>query len=195
MVETQPKDSLERALSRHGVLSSTELVSILGSRVAIKRKAEAGALFPLGSGIYASPSLDPLTAALIAATRYYPGCVISNLTALVVHKLSDEAIGKIDVDIDKSRDLKNRLLKVHRISRRKIIGITILKYEGHSIRVYDRERALGEAYLIDPGGPVFFKALKRYLSQGKPDAGRIKRYDRILKTNVLLHLQQELADA
>ena len=194
MPKTQLKDPLQKALANYGVLSSSELVAILGSRVAIKRKAEAGLIHPLGSGIYASPSIDPFTAALIATTRYYPKAVISNLTALVVHRLSDEAIAQVDVDIDKSRDLKNRLLRVHRILKKKLIGISILEYQGHKIRVYDRERALCEAYLIDPAGPLFFKALKRYLGQGKPDADRIKRYDRALKTNTLLHLQQELAD-
>ena len=194
MSKAASKKPLEKALLQRGVLSSSELVAILGSRVAVQRRVEAGGILPLGSGIYSSPSLDPLTAALIATTRYYPIAVISNLTALVVHQLSDEAIEKVDVDIDKSRDLKNRLLKVHRVSKKKLIGISTLKYRGHEIRVYDRERSLCDAYLVDPAGPIFFKALKRYIARAKTDTDLLKRYDKVLKTNVLLHVQQELAD-
>ncbi|MEW6055926.1 MAG: hypothetical protein AB1540_04860 [Bdellovibrionota bacterium] len=177
------------------MVTSQELVKALGSRVAIKRKADAGELVSLGSGLYASPSIDPFIAAVVATARHYPKAVISSFTALVLHKLSDEAISQIDVDIEKSSMIRNRLLRVHRVTKSRLTGITSMKFQGDKIKIYDVERTLCEAYKLDPAGPVFFKALKRYLKTYpvKPEA--IHTYDKALGTQTLLHLQQELADA
>jgi predicted transcriptional regulator of viral defense system len=187
-------DSLKSLLKRKGVLSVKELLTILGNRVSIKRQVEAGTLIPLGSGLYAHPGLDPLTASVLATSRFYKNTVISNFTALVIHGLSDEAIERVDVDIDKTKSIKNRLLRVHRVTGKKLVGIIKHNYKSHEIRVYDPERTLCEAYLIDPAGAVFFKALKRYLTRFKPDPQKINHYDTILKTEVLKHLRQEWAD-
>jgi hypothetical protein len=53
---------------------------------------------------------------------------------------------------------------------------------------------LCEAYKIDPAGPLFFKSLKRSLKNHQLNATLIAKYDIALKTKVLTHLQQELAD-
>ena len=41
----------------------------------------------------------------IAASRFYPQAVISNITGLLVHNLSDEPVERIDVDIERSRSI------------------------------------------------------------------------------------------
>ncbi len=172
-----------------------ELLKVLGSRVATKRIADAGEITPLGSGIYASPGLDPFIAAVIATARFYPKTVISNLTALVIHGLSDESVDRVDVDLERRRTIRNRLLRVHRVSKSRLTGITTMIFQGEKIRIYDRERTLCDAYKIDPSGSIFFKALKRYVKGDKVAADRIADYDRKLGTDVLRHLRQELADA
>ncbi len=182
-------------LKKKHVLSSSEIEKILGSRTEIKRHVDAGYLFPLGRGYYYSNSTDPFSAMVIAANRYYPRAVISNLTALVIHKLSDESLNEIDVDITRQEKLKNRLLRVHRVSPNRMIGISKLKFLEESIKIYDLERTLCEAYKIDSGGSIFFKAIKRYLKHYTPDFKKIGEYDKKLKTKVLIHLRQELADA
>ena len=58
-----------KKLPKNFVLKSKELERILGSRVAIKRKVEAGELQALGSGIYSSPALDPMIAAALEIGR------------------------------------------------------------------------------------------------------------------------------
>lgn len=181
-------------LSRDFVLRSKELEKILGSRIAIKRQTEEGKLQALGSGIYASPSLDPIVASALAVTKYYPKAVISDRTALFLHGLNDAAVSRIDVDIPSSTSLRNRLLEVHRVVPSRLVGIGTVKMAGHSVRAYDLERTLCEAYRIDPAGPEFFQALKRYLKKTSPKTGKIKNYDEALGTKVLMHLMQEMAD-
>lgn len=176
------------------VLRSKELESILGSRMAVKRKAEAGELQSLGSGIYASASLDPMQAAVIAVTKYFPKAVISGRTALFLHQLSDHAVDRVDVDISTETSIRNQILNVHRVAARRKKGISELKIKGFSVRVYDLERTLCEAYRLDPAGPDFFKALKRYLSRQNPDSEKIALYDKAAGTKVLVHVMQELAD-
>lgn len=160
----------------------------------MKRLVEEGLVSAVGSGIYASTELDPFVAAVLATTKYYPHAVISNLTALQIHGLAEEYIQKINIDIPRETSIRNRMLEVHRVPKKRLIGIVSLPFHGEKIRIYDLERALCEAYRIDPRGPIFYKALKRYRARGKLSTELIAQYDRILKTEVLTHLRQELAD-
>ncbi len=183
-----------KKLPKAFVLKSKDLEQILGSRVAIKRKVEAGELQALGSGIYSSPSLDPLIAAALAVAKYFPKAVLSGRTALFLHKLSDHSVERLDVDIAKTTSLHNKMLEVHRVVPSRLTGISKMTLECLPVRIYDLERTLCEAYRLDPAGPEFFTALKRYLKQKDPDTLKIKKYDKALGTNVLVHVMQEQAD-
>lgn len=176
------------------VLRSKDLEKYFGSRVAIMRSAERGEIQSLSSGLYASPSLDPMTASVIATAKYYPKAVISGRTALFLHKLSDHAVEKIEVDILTSTPIANKLLETHRVAKSRLIGISKINVKGFEVKIYDLERTLCEAYRIDPAGAEFFTALKRYLKQTEPDTAKIKKYDEALGTKVLTHIKQELAD-
>jgi hypothetical protein len=186
--------NLAKKLPNLFVLRSKDLERRLGSRVAIKRAVEAGQVLALGSGLYASPTLDPMKASMIAVAKYYPQAVISGRTALFLHGLSDHAIERIEVDIPADTSLANRLLDVRRVAKSRLTGVSKMKIEGSSIKLYDLERSLCEAYLLDPAGPDFFKALKRYLKKVEPDLVKIGKYDKALGTKVMIHLMQELAD-
>ena len=180
-------------LKRQKVMRASELVKYFGNTAQLSRKAESGAIIPLGTGIYASTNVDPFKASLLAAARYYPS-VLSGLTALVLHGLSDERIDRIDIDINRGKSLKNKLLNVHRVAKSRLIGAYSMKILGETVRVYDLERTLAEAYRLDKEGPIFYKALKRYIKKGRINSANIHKYDKVLKTNVLMHLQQELAN-
>jgi len=188
------KDPILLELKKHRVLKLTELKRLGASAVKLRRMTEAGLVLSVGSGIYASASLDPFAAAVLATAKYYPRAVISGLTALQIHGLTQEYIDKVDVDVPRETSIRNKILNVHRVPKGRLIGITQLNYHGNIIQIYDRERSLCEAYRIDPSGPLFFRALKRYLRAGKPNADRILEYDRSAKTDVLSHLRQELSD-
>lgn len=102
---------------------------------------------------------------------------------------------KVDVDISRDTSVRNRMLAVHRVPNRRLIGVTSMLLMAGKFSIYDLERTLCEAYLLDQKGAVFFKALKRYCAIGKIASDVIAQYDQILKTQVLSHLRQELADA
>jgi predicted transcriptional regulator of viral defense system len=157
--------------------------------------AEAGLILSVGSGIYAAASLDPFIAAVHATAKYYPQTVISGLTALQIHGFGQEMIERIDVDVPRETSVRNKMLHVHRVPKARLVGVTQFKFHGVLLRIYDAERTLCEAYRLDPAGPIFFKALKRYVARGKVDASKIQQYDQAAKTQVLSHLRQELADA
>lgn len=176
-------------------MALNEIMHFISNRMQLNRMSKAGQIIALGNGIYAHPSLDPLTASVIAVSRYYPKAIISNITALVIHGLSDERLDKIDVDIERTTSIRNKMLRTHRVAKNRLLGVTYIEYGGEKIRIYDVERALCDAYILDPEGPIFLKALKRYFKKEKPNIARITAYDRKLKTNVLRHLRQELADA
>jgi predicted transcriptional regulator of viral defense system len=182
-----------KKLPRLFVLRSKDLEEFYGSRVAIKRSAEQGNIQSLGSGFYASPSLDPMTASVIAVAKYFPQAVISGRTALFLHDLSDHAVKKIDVDIS-GTTIANKLLNTHRVAKKRLVGISKITLKGFKIKIFDLERSLCEAYKLDPAGAEFFTALKRYLKKTEPDTVKIKKYDKALGTKVLLHIRQELAD-
>lgn len=189
------KSKVLAALKKNKVMRTAELAKLTSHRSMLRRIADAGDLFHIGAGIYAHSSIDPFLAAIVAAKKYYPKAVLSNLTALVIHRLSDERIDRVDIDIERGSSIKNKVFNVHRVPGKRLIGVTNLQHQGFTIRIYDRERSLCEAYRIDPQGTIFFKALKRYLKNGQPDIDKIARYDRTLKTDVLSHLRQELAVA
>lgn len=185
---------LAKVLAKKGVMTSQELFALLGNKMQIKRKSDDGVLFPLGSGFYSSPSLDPFTASIIVVGRYYPQSVISGLTALVLNGLSDESLERIDVDIPRNLSIRNRLLSVHRVSEKNLVGVENRKFHNQKIKIYSVERSLCEAYRIDSGA-IFYKALKRYVKKYSPRPEQLAMYDQVLRTQVLRHLQQELADA
>jgi hypothetical protein len=65
---------------------------------------------------------------------------------------------------------------------------------GFILRFIQRKRALCDACQVDPDGPIFLKAFKRYAKAGAVDADAITTFDKLLKTNVLRFVMHELAD-
>ena len=176
-------------------MRASDLAPYVSSGKQLRRMVESGEIIAIGAGIYARPSMDPFIASIIAVARYYPKAIISNITALSVHGLTDERIDRIDVDIPTSTSIRNQLIFAHRVPKKNFVGVMRLDFHGHKIRIYDKERALCDAYRIDLDGPIFLKAVKRYVRGGKIEPDRIAKYDKILSTHALRAISQELADA
>jgi hypothetical protein len=189
------QDPILTALNRHRIMTRPELFELGANGTKLRRMTEAGQIISVGSGIYASAALDPFVAAVHATAKYYPDAVISGLTALQIHGFGQEFIEKIDVDVKRETSIRNKMLKVHRVPSPRLVGITNLKFQGTTIKIYDRERTLCEAYRLDPAGPLFFKALKRYIAEKKIDPAKVQAFDSAVKTKVLSRLRQEIADA
>lgn len=175
------------------VAKASELELHQFTRLQLSRLAASGEIISLGSGFYAHPSLDPFVASIIAVARHYPEAVISKATALVIHKLSDERIDHIDIDISRNSSIRNKLVRAHRTSESNFVGIEQTSYHGETIRIYDRERSLCEAYQMDPDGDLFLKAIKKYSSSQTAKTDKIAEYDKLLSTNVLRAIRQEMA--
>ncbi len=188
------KTTLIKALKKEKVMKLSELYRLVGNRTTVLRAAAEGIIQRLGGGYYGSNELDPLVASIAVAAKYYPEGVVSNRTSLVIHGFAQDYIEKVDLDISRRKNIKNRFLKIHRVPEIRLIGITNLNYFGIKVKTYDAERALTEAYRIDPKGGYFYKALKRYIAAGKIRVDLIKKYDEVVGTKVLQHLRQELAD-
>jgi predicted transcriptional regulator of viral defense system len=182
-----------RLLKKEKVMKLSELTKLFGNRMEVSRKAKEGLIQHLGSGFYATVEIDPFLASLAVVAKYYPEAIISNRTALYIYGLSQDYIQGIDIDIERNKSLRNKLLRVHRVPKSKLIGVTKMNYLGVNIQIYELERALAEAYRIDPAGPYFYMALKRYLKMGKVRTDKIIAYDKKFKNKVMLHLQQEMA--
>ncbi|MBC7531837.1 MAG: hypothetical protein H7318_09680 [Oligoflexus sp.] len=183
-----------KKLATRKVMRASELTPYISTRTQIRRMVEAGQIVYLGTGIYSHPSIDPFAASIIAIARYYPNAIISNITALVVHELTDERVDRIDVDIPRNSSIRNKLISAHRVPEKNILGMIRLPYHGQKIRIYCKERALCDAYRIDPEGPLFLKSMKRYVKAGNVDPDRIAKYDMLLSTNALRAFRQEIAD-
>jgi hypothetical protein len=192
--ESNGKQAGLKVLKRRLVMKAGELSAYIPNRTQLRRLALAGELVEIGAGFYAHPSVDPFVGAVLATSKAFPDAVISNVTALVIHGLSDERIDRIDVDIPRSRSIRNKLVRAHRVSLRHLVGTVSHKFHGHPIRIYSRERSLCEAYRIDPGGAIFFKALKRYVRSGDVNPDPVAAFDELLGTSALTALSQELAD-
>ena len=180
-------------LKNKKVAKTNELTKIVGNKMALLRLSDSGVIQNVSRGYYSLPRIDILDAQLIMISKYYPEAIISGLTAAYIYELTDESVNEIEVDIPNKKNIQNSSLRVRRIDKKRIIGIITKKIEGESIKIYDVHRTLVDIYLKYPGH-IFYKALKRYIKKYAPDFNLIKKYDEILKTNVLKSLMQELAD-
>ncbi len=190
------KKLLIETLGNELVMSAGELEPYVSQTSVLGRLADQGEIFALGSGYYSTIKLDPFISSVLAVSKYFPNAVISNITALSIYELTDEAIHKIDVDIPRATSIRNKLVNAHRVPDHRLVGITEMHYHSHVIRIYDMERSLSDAYLRSKAGPLFYKALKRYLKlkDRKPNIDKLRFYDEKLGTKVVFHLAQELAD-
>jgi len=176
-------------------MTHAELSKLGTSGVKLRRMAASRQIVSVGNGIYASMALDPFLAAVHATAKYYPQAVISRVTAIQIHGLGQEYIERVDVDVPRETSIRNKMVEVHHAPQARLTDAIALEFSGAWIRIYHRERTLCEAYRLDPAGQLFFKALKRYVAEGRIEAVMIQAYDLAVRTKVLAHLRQELADA
>src|SRR5689334_18583742 len=88
------------------VFTSAELSRALASRTASNRAAGTAKLVALGAGYYSTPDIDPSVAQVLVVARFYPEAVISTISGLVIHYLSDEKLQKVTVDMPKDKPLR-----------------------------------------------------------------------------------------
>jgi predicted transcriptional regulator of viral defense system len=184
-------EKLINFLEKKLVINSKEAEKILGHKMAIIRLANRGVVEPVYDakdlGFYTLPNTVPLESSFAILSRHYKDCVVSGPTCLSIYGLTDEYIQEIHVDIPNTNNLRNKLLKVHRVKKEKINNVVIRAFEDQSIitkiKIYSPERALHEAAKYYGKGENFLKAIRRYgkdyLNRKNPG----EQYDAILKIN------------
>jgi predicted transcriptional regulator of viral defense system len=185
---------LLKYLEKQKVIRASDAIEYLSNRMAIKRLVEKGVLVTIGSGFYTLPKYDNSGILFKVIEKYFPDVVISGKTCLRIHKLGDDYFDKIDIDIPNTTSIKNSLFNVHRISENKIIGFRKEKVFGSLIKLYNKERALFEAYKL--GEHYLFQTIKRYVKLYKNDINynNIIKYEKIFKYEILKLVKQELLD-
>lgn len=185
--------AIVKYLEKNIVAKTSELQVKTHNRMAIIRLAEQGVIQNVARGYYSLPKFDIFDVMLVLVAKYYKDAVVSGLAAARVYGLTDENIEKIDVDILKTKNVRNMFLGIKRTERNRIIGVMTKDVLDNKIKLYDVERTLVDIKMkYSPA--IFYKALKRYLKKYKPDFEKIKKYDAIVSTNVLSAVMQELAD-
>lgn len=156
-------------LKNNYVISLAELVELVGHKTGVYRLVEKGVIskvYPDGLGYFCLPETEEGIVHFAIVKKYYPQCVISGTTALSLYNLGLEYIDKIDVDIPKNKNLKNKLLNVHRVVESKIVEVAEKDFPDKGIpfkiRIYSPERVLFEAYKYCKGLDSFYYALKQY---------------------------------
>ena len=87
-------------------MKTSELLKFASNNYQIGQLAEKGYITSLGAGFYSHPSIDPFDAYILVVAKYYPQAVISNITALVFHKLTDERVDFVDVDVSRAQSIR-----------------------------------------------------------------------------------------
>ena len=184
------KNKLLKRIKKAKAISAQDAAEILGGRQKVYRMAERGELihvYPEGIGFFTLPEIEEGEAQFAIVASYYPKCVISGTTALSLYGLSDDYIREIDVDIPRTTNLSNPLLRVHRVNPNKIIGVTQRSFENKGVpfkvKIYSPERALHEAYKYYHLTDSFYRALKRYRNMYLDTTSPGKQYEEILSIN------------
>ncbi len=73
-----------------GVYKHAELEKILGSKMAVKRAAEAGTIEKISRGFYATPDVPSNQAFFAVVKKFYQEAVISKRTLLYHYKLTTD---------------------------------------------------------------------------------------------------------
>jgi len=195
---------IRKYLEKNFVISLSELVELVGHKTGVYRLVEAGKItkvYPDGLGYFCLPELEEGVAHFAIVKKYYPQCVISGKTALSLYDLGQDYIDKIEVDIPKGQNLKNELLNVHRVVKKKITSIIERSFPHKGIpfkiKIYSPERTLFEAYKYYKGLDSYFYAIKyykrNYLNNETPgdQFNEILRFNKKSGQEILSLLQME----
>lgn len=162
-----------------------DLLKLLGSRTSVLQHVEHGRLISLGSGFYASTKIPREEALLLAVARFFPRAVISGAGALYLHGLLGRDEGyEIEADIERSTNSRNKLVRFHRVTPSRQVGIMETRVQGFAVRVYDPERSLAECFLRKWPKSRLQTVLKNYLRKSSVNLERIREYDELLGTKV-----------
>lgn len=151
-----------------GVYKHAELEKISGSKMAVKRAVETGAIEKISRAFYATPDVPSNQAFYSVIKKFYQGAVISKRTLLYHYKLTTDQPSAIDVDVKTDSKLRNStdLINVYRTN--KIFNTTTLQINSVKLKGYSIERALFEVLHFEKKpGQLSSEVIHNYLANHK----------------------------
>lgn len=151
-----------------GVYKHAELEKIFGSKMAVKRAVEAGAIEKISRAFYATPDIPFNQAFFSIVKKFYQGAVISKRTLLYYYKLTTDQPSFVDIDVETDSKLRNStdLISVHRTN--KMFSMTSLEVNSVKFKCYTIERSLFEVlYFEKKPGQLTSEVIHNYLANHK----------------------------
>lgn len=184
------ESKLKSLLNRKSIFTTAQAEKLGISRVTIARYAKNGTIERVSRGLYRNPKADtkvpPQWEDLVATARSIPGGVVSLISALALYEMTDEIPRQHWIAVSNSRQAPRRShTRIVRFRNMKL-GQTKMKVGGQTIKIFDRERTVVDAFRY-LSNEVAIKALKVYLkpsARHRPDLGKLNRYARKLRTHV-----------
>jgi hypothetical protein len=153
-----------------------------GARSAIKKRVNAGQLFPIKRNLY---STERHMGSLAEVAKLYPTAIITGLTAFYIHGLTNMVPDAIDLATKRNATrISDPEVKQHFVAKDLIeIGVTTVDYDGTVVRAYDLEAML--FYLLHYGNKMPFDLFKEVIRSYRRhtdelDFGKLQRYSRLL---------------
>lgn len=127
-----------------GVYKHAELEKLFGSKMAVKRAAQAGVIEKITSSFYVTPEVPLNQVFPLVIKKFYQGAVISKRTLLYHYKLTKAQPSVIDIDVATDSILRNgtELIRIYRTN--KIFSTHTLSISSVRLKCYSVERALFE---------------------------------------------------
>jgi Predicted transcriptional regulator len=176
-------DSLMRFLKENDFITLNEARRLGINPMTLSRLVANEDIFRTDRGVYTHDLAwltDPLKKYLPACTQI-PEAVICGVSALSYYDLTDEEERKTWIAIPVQKKLKDPRYRVIRTRGLGYsLGIEIHKFGKRSVRIYDREKAVVDAfkYLTEE---TALKALKGYLKLKTKDIHKLSDYGRKLR--------------
>lgn len=161
---------------KNGVYKHSELVQLLGSKMAVKRATESGDLERVSRAYYSTADVPYLESHFLVIKRFYPDAVISKRTLLYHYRLTTDQPSTIDIDVGPESHLRNStdLVRVYRT--KKIFSTIKAQFHSVSLECYSLERALFEVlYFETTPGELTSEVIHNYLAKYKYEPAKIQK--------------------
>lgn len=159
-----------------GVYKHAELEKIFGSKMAVKRAVDAGAIEKISRAFYATPDVPSNQAFYSVIKKYYQGAVISKRTLLYHYKLTMDQPSAIDIDVDTDSKLRNSTDLISLYRTNKIFSTTSIELNSVKLKCYSIERAIFEVLHFEKKpGQLTSEVLHNYLANYKYEPATIHK--------------------
>ncbi|MBL4818754.1 MAG: hypothetical protein JKY15_05930 [Deltaproteobacteria bacterium] len=177
------RDTLEKWLLENDFITLNEARNLDITPMQLSRMVAKGELFRVERSIY-TRDFDWLTDSL---KKYCPACVlvpdavISGVSALTYHNLTDQEERQIGITLPVNKRLKDPRYRITRACGANYsLGIMVHNFGEHEVRIYDIEKSVVDAFKYQTD-EVAFKALKGYLQRKDKNVSKLCKYARKMR--------------